>query len=71
LIPYKNYIIQKSRAHGHSLGAATIAYSFKDFKDYSFVVLESCYDNIDHAFEHRMQRIHLPLLLAYPDKEVF
>lgn len=56
----------KIAAHGHSLGAAAIAYSFKDFSDYSFVVLESCYDNIDHAFEHRMQRIHLPLLFAAP-----
>jgi hypothetical protein len=55
-------------AHGHSLGAATIAYSFKDFTNYSFVILESCYDNIDHAFEHRMQRIHMPLFLAYPIK---
>lgn len=59
----------KIAAHGHSLGAATIAYSFKEFKEYSFVVLESCYDNIDHAFEHRMERIHLPLLLAYPIKK--
>lgn len=55
-------------AHGHSLGAATIAYSFKDFTDYSFVILESCYDNIDHAFEHRMQKIHLPLVAAAPIK---
>jgi hypothetical protein len=59
----------KIAAHGHSLGAAAIAYSFKDFANYSFVVLESCYDNIDHAFEHRMQRIHLPLMLAYPIKK--
>lgn len=55
-------------AHGHSLGAATIAYSFKDFSDYSFVVLESCYDNIDQAFKHRMDRIHLPELLSFPVK---
>lgn len=56
-------------AQGHSLGAATIAYSFKDFSGYSFVVLESCYDNIDHAFEHRMQRMHLPLFLMFPVKK--
>lgn len=59
----------KIAAHGHSLGAATIAYSFKDFSDYNFVVLESCYDNIDHAFEHRMHRIHLPVWLMYPVKK--
>ena len=59
----------KIAAHGHSLGAATIAYSFKEFSNYSFVVLESCYDNIDHAFEHRMKRIHLPLSLAFPIKK--
>lgn len=59
----------KIAVHGHSLGAAAIAYSFKDFTNYSFVVLESCYDNIDHAFEHRMHRIHLPLILAYPIKK--
>ncbi|CAN5177294.1 alpha/beta hydrolase [soil metagenome] len=40
-------------AHGCSLGAATIAYSFDSIHDYSFVVMESSYDNIDHAFAHR------------------
>lgn len=59
----------KIGAQGHSLGAATIAYSFKDFSDYSFVVLESCYDNIDHAFKHRMQRMHLPAWLMFPVKK--
>lgn len=59
----------KISAHGHSLGAATVAYSFKDFSNYSFVILESCYDNIDHAFEHRMQRMHVPLWFAYPIKK--
>lgn len=40
--------------HGCSLGAATIAYSFDSISDYSFVVLESSYDNIDHAFANRI-----------------
>ncbi len=62
-LKYKSIGVQ-----GHSLGAATIVYSFKDFSNYSFVVLESCYDNIDNAFEHRIQRIHLPLFLATPIK---
>ncbi len=39
--------------HGCSLGAATIAYSLDSVQDYSFVVMESCYDNIDHALAHR------------------
>ena len=39
--------------HGCSLGAATIAYSLDSISDYSFVVMESSYDNIDHAFAHR------------------
>jgi fermentation-respiration switch protein FrsA (DUF1100 family) len=40
-------------AHGCSLGAAAIAYSFDSIAAYSFVVMESSYDNIDHAFAHR------------------
>lgn len=40
--------------HGISLGAATIAYSFNDNVKYDLVVLESCYDNIDHAFVNRV-----------------
>ena len=59
----------KIAAQGHSLGAATIAYSFNHFSNYSFVILESCYDNIDHAFEHRMQRMHLPMWFAFPIKK--
>lgn len=41
-------------AHGQSLGAAAIAYSINDNVKYDFVVLESCYDNIDHAFRNRI-----------------
>lgn len=40
-------------AHGCSLGAATIAYSLDSISNFSFVVMESSYDNIDHAFAHR------------------
>lgn len=39
--------------HGCSLGAATICYSLDSVSDYRFVVVESPYDNIDHAFAHR------------------
>ncbi len=43
----------KIGVHGCSLGAATIAYSLDSVNDYAFVVMESCYDNIDHALAHR------------------
>ena len=45
---YKNIAV-----HGCSLGAATILYSLDSVTDYRFMVLESPYDNIDHAFAHR------------------
>ena len=45
---------EKVGAHGCSLGAATIAYSLDSIPDYDFLVLESPYDNIDHAFAHRI-----------------
>jgi esterase/lipase len=47
-IGYENIAV-----HGCSLGAATIAYSLDSINNYSFVVMESSYDNIDHAFAHR------------------
>jgi len=52
--------------HGQSLGAATIAYSFQESPDYKFVVLESCYDNIDQALANRVERFHLPMFLFKP-----
>lgn len=45
---------EKTGVHGCSLGAATIAYSLDTISDYDFMVMESCYDNIDHAFAHRI-----------------
>ncbi len=52
--------------HGQSLGAATIAYSFQKSPDYKFVVMESCYDNIDQALANRVERFHLPMFLFEP-----
>jgi uncharacterized protein len=52
--------------HGCSLGAATITYSLKDIHDYYFIVLESCYDNIDQAFANRVAKYHLPEFLYFP-----
>ena len=54
--------------HGCSLGAATIIYALSDFNDYSFVVLESSYDRLDHAFYNRMQNIPLPNFAYKPGK---
>jgi uncharacterized protein len=58
--------IEKIAVHGCSLGAATITYSLKDIHDYYFIVLESCYDNIDQAFENRVAKFHLPGFLYSP-----
>jgi len=46
--------------HGCSLGAATILYSARYELPYRYVVLESPYDNIDHAFRHRMNDLPFP-----------
>ncbi len=58
LIAWYNWLKSKGytaiAVHGCSLGAATIAYSFDSITDYSFVIMESSYDNIDHAFAHRI-----------------
>ena len=52
--------------HGLSLGAATITYTFQEQPDYYFVVLESCYDNIENALRHRIETYYVPYFLAYP-----
>jgi alpha-beta hydrolase superfamily lysophospholipase len=51
---------KKVSAHGQSLGAATIAYAHKEFQGFEFIVMESCYDNINHAFQHRMEKYLVP-----------
>lgn len=50
--------------HGNSMGAAAICYSFIPNAQYSFVVLESCYDNIDNALRHRL--LNLPHWMYFP-----
>jgi fermentation-respiration switch protein FrsA (DUF1100 family) len=49
----KNNGYENIGVHGCSLGAATIAYSFDSLTSYNFVVMESSYDNIDHALANR------------------
>lgn len=53
-------------AYGLSLGAATIVYSFPEINDYAFVILESCYDTIDHALTNRMDMVKIPHFIAWP-----
>jgi hypothetical protein len=53
-------------ADGISLGAATICYALRDLPDLAFVVLESCYDTIDSAFDNRLDYFRVPRFLARP-----
>jgi len=53
-------------AHGTSLGAATIVYSMQENLNFRFIVLESCYDNIDHAFNNRVSKYQLPDVAYLP-----
>lgn len=53
-------------AHGISLGAATICYSLKEINDFAFVILESSYDTMQHAFYNRLDLHDVPHFLVYP-----
>ncbi|MFL5731026.1 MAG: alpha/beta hydrolase [Cytophagaceae bacterium] len=57
---------KKIGVHGCSLGAATILYSLAHKPDYEFMVLESCYDNLETAFQNRVKKLHLPDLAYAP-----
>ncbi len=46
--------------HGLSLGAATIVYSVQEQEVVDFVILESCYDNIEQTFQNRLDKMKLP-----------
>ncbi|MEM9820803.1 MAG: alpha/beta fold hydrolase [Bacteroidota bacterium] len=61
---------QHIAVHGISLGAATIAFSLADNPDYAFVVLESCYDNIDQALSNRIERFMIPEFSVIPLKRI-
>ncbi len=50
--------------HGNSLGAATIAYSLPDDPTFSFIVMESVYDNIENALNNRLKSYHIPPLFC-------
>jgi uncharacterized protein len=62
----KNKGYKKIGAHGCSLGAATIAYSLQELNNYDFIVMESCYDNLENAFYNRVSKYPLPEFAFYP-----
>ena len=68
LIAARKYLLRERfsqiAAHGISLGAATICYSLPF--DYWFIVLESCYDNMNHAFSNRIAKFHIPRFCCWP-----
>ncbi len=53
-------------AHGISLGAATIAYALQDAPTLDFVVLESCYDTLENAWNNRLAMFDVPRFLGWP-----
>jgi alpha-beta hydrolase superfamily lysophospholipase len=56
--------VEEIGVHGNSLGAATIAYSLPNHPTYSFVVMESVYDNIENALNNRLKSYHIPPLFC-------
>lgn len=53
-------------AHGISLGAAAIAYALQDNPGFDFIVLESCYDTLESAWNNRLDFFGVPRPLAWP-----
>ncbi len=50
-------------AHGFSMGAATICYSYLHMVNFSFVVLESCYAVLGKAYEGAFKKYRVPSTL--------
>lgn len=50
-------------AHGFSMGAATICYSLLHRLSFSFIVLESCYANLNSAMKGAFAKYNVPLPL--------
>ena len=53
-------------AHGFSLGAATVCFAMKELPDLGFAVVESSYDTMQDATEHRLAAVHLPRFIGWP-----
>jgi alpha/beta superfamily hydrolase len=59
--------IKSISLHGISAGAATICYALPRLDSLKFIVLESCYDRMAHAYLNRINmRFNLPAIIFYP-----
>ena len=48
--------VKKIALHGLSAGAAAICYALPELDSLHFIVLESCYDKMEHAFQNRVKQ---------------
>ena len=62
----KQMNVNKISVAGQSLGAATIIYANLNYSGFEFIILESCYDNIESAFKNRVKKFHLPYFVFTP-----
>lgn len=62
----KQMNINKISVAGQSLGAAAIVYANIDYSEFEFIILESCYDNIESAFKNRVEKFHFPYFVFNP-----
>jgi dipeptidyl aminopeptidase/acylaminoacyl peptidase len=62
----QNKGIKTIGAHGFSLGAATVCFAMKELPDLGFAVVESSYDTMKSATEHRLDMVHMPHFIGWP-----
>ncbi len=53
-------------AHGFSLGAATVCFAMKELPDLGFAVVESSYDTMKDATDHRLDMVYMPHFIGWP-----
>lgn len=58
-------------AHGFSLGAATVCFSFQDRVDLGFAVIESGYDTMQNAVNRRLDIARMPHFIGWPYRVCF
>ena len=58
-------------AHGFSLGAATICFAFKEGVELGFAVVESSYDTMQNAVDHRLDIAYMPHFTGWPYRYFF
>ena len=52
--------------HGQSLGAAAAVYAAADGSTIELLVLDACYDDVEHALERRLPFVPWPALTLFP-----